>query len=76
MLAFAHECFMALEVEVRAGSAKGVRSPLQVARRNGYRERDGDTRAGRIALEIPKLRKGSYFQSFLEPRSERPRKPW
>ena len=33
-----------------------------------YRDRDWDTRAGRIALEIPKLRKGSYFPSFLEPR--------
>jgi len=38
------------------------------SQRNGYRDRDWDTRAGRIALEIPKLRKGSYFPSFLEPR--------
>lgn len=38
------------------------------AQRNGYRDRDWDTRAGRISLEIPKLRKGSYFPSFLEPR--------
>jgi transposase-like protein len=36
--------------------------------RNGYRERTWDTRAGTVALEIPKLRKGSYFPSFLEPR--------
>ena len=36
--------------------------------RNGYRERDWDTRAGRIELAIPKLRKGAYFPSFLEPR--------
>jgi len=36
--------------------------------RNGYRDRDWDTRAGRNALDIPKLRKGSYFPSFLEPR--------
>ena len=41
---------------------------MREAQRNGYRERDWDTRAGRIALEIPKLRKGSYFPSFLEPR--------
>ena len=48
--------------------AKGARSPLREVQRNGYRDRDWDTRAGRIALEIPKLRKGSYLPSFLEPR--------
>ena len=42
--------------------------PLRENQRNGYRERDWDTRAGRITLAIPKLRKGSYFPSFLEPR--------
>ena len=52
----------------RIGAAKGARSPLREVQRNGYRDRDWDTRAGRIALEIPKLRKGSYFPSFLEPR--------
>ena len=56
------------EIEARTGAAKGTRSPMREAQRNGYRERDWDTRAGRIALEIPKLRKGSYFPSFLEPR--------
>ena len=55
-------------VEARTGAAKGARSPLREVQRNGYRDRDWDTRAGRIALEIPKLRKGSYFPSFLEPR--------
>jgi Transposase, Mutator family len=68
MLAFAAERIMELEVEARTGAAKGARSPLREAQRNGYRDRDWDTRAGRIALEIPKLRKGSYFPSFLEPR--------
>jgi transposase-like protein len=68
MLAFAAERIMELEVEARAGDAKGARSPLREVQRNGYRDRDLDTRAGRIALEIPKLRKGSYFPSFLEPR--------
>jgi transposase-like protein len=68
MLAFAAERIMEAEVETRAGAARGARSPLREVQRNGYRERDWDTRAGRIALEIPKLRKGSYFPSFLEPR--------
>jgi putative transposase len=68
MLAFAADRIMELEVELRTGAAKGARSALREAQRNGDRERDWDTRAGRIALEIPKLRKGSYLPSFLEPR--------
>ena len=68
MLAFAAERIMEVEVEARTGAAKGARSPLREVQRNGYRDRDWDTRAGRIALEIPKLRKGSYLPSFLEPR--------
>ncbi len=68
LLAFAAERLMEAEVEGSTGAAKGARSPLRTAQRNGYRERGWDTRAGRIALSIPKLRKGSYFPSFLEPR--------
>jgi len=68
MLAFAAERIMEAEVEAAAGAAKGARTPLREAHRNGYRERDWDTRAGRIELAIPRLRKGSYFPSFLEPR--------
>jgi putative transposase len=68
MLAFAADRIMELEVELRTGAAKGARSPLREVQRNGYRERDWDTRAVRIALEIPKLGKGSYLPSFLEPR--------
>src|SRR6056297_623524 len=68
MLAFAADRIMEAEIEVRTGAAKGARSPLREVQRNGYRDRDWDTRAGRIALEIPRLRKGSYLPSFLEPR--------
>ena len=68
MLAFAAERIMEVEVEVLTGAAKGARTALRENHRNGYRERDWDTRAGRVELAIPKLRKGSYFPSFLEPR--------
>lgn len=59
MLAFAAERIMEAEVEARTGAAKGTRSAMREVHRNGYRDRDWDTRAGRIALEIPKLRRGS-----------------
>jgi putative transposase len=68
MLAFAAERLMNLEVEALTGAPTGVRSPERLTHRNGYRERAWDTRAGRIDLAIPKLRKGSYFPVFLEPR--------
>jgi putative transposase len=68
MLAFAAERLMNLEVEALTGAPTGVRSPDRLTHRNGYRERAWDTRAGRIDLAIPKLRKGSYFPAFLEPR--------
>ena len=51
MLAFAAERIMEAEVEARTGATKGARSPLREVQRNGYRDRDWDTRAGRIALE-------------------------
>jgi putative transposase len=68
MLAFAAERMMELEIEAKTGVPAGARSGDRVNHRNGYRERAWDTRAGRIDLAIPKLRKGSYFPSFLEPR--------
>ena len=68
MLAFAAERLMNLEVEALTGAPAGTRSPDRLNHRNGYRERAWDTRAGRIDLAIPKLRKGSYFPVFLEPR--------
>ncbi len=58
---------MNLEVEALTGAPAGMRSPDRLNHRNGYRERAWDTRAGRINLAIPRLRKGSYFLIFLEP---------
>jgi putative transposase len=68
LLAFAAERLMAAEVEQLTGAARGARTPDRTNHRNGYRERGWETRAGRIELAIPKLRKGSYFPAFLEPR--------
>lgn len=68
LLAFAAERMMELEVEAKTRAPAGSRSPDRLTHRNGYRERAWETRAGRIELAIPKLRKGSYFPSFLEPR--------
>ncbi len=68
MLAFAAERLMEMEVEATTGAPRGARSPTRAVQRNGYRERAWETRAGRVDLAIPKLRKGSYFPSFLEPR--------
>jgi transposase-like protein len=68
LLAFASERLMAAEVDQLTGAAAGVRSPDRINHRNGYRERGWETRVGRIDLAIPKLRKGSYFPAFLEPR--------
>jgi len=68
LLALASERLMAAEVDQLTGAAAGVRSPDRLNHRNGYRERGWETRVGRIELAIPKLRKGSYFPAFLEPR--------
>ena len=68
MIGFAAHRLMELEVEGLTGAGHGERSPERFNYRNGYRERDWETRAGTVELRIPKLRKGSYFPAFLEPR--------
>jgi transposase-like protein len=59
MLAFAAERLMELEVEAATGAPKGMRSAARTVQRNGYRDRAWETRAGRIDLAIPRLRRGS-----------------
>jgi len=68
MIGFAAQRLMELEVEATTGAGYGEKSPQRLVQRNGYRERDWETRAGTVELRIPKLRKGSYFPGFLEPR--------
>ncbi len=68
MIGFAAERLMVLEVGGLTGAAWGEKSPERMVQRNGYRDRVWETRAGSVELRIPKLRKGSYFPGFLEPR--------
>jgi transposase-like protein len=60
---------MEAEVTAQIGAVRHEKSAERVTHRNGYRERTWQTRAGEIELAIPRLRAGSYFPSFLEPRS-------
>jgi transposase-like protein len=68
LLAFAAERLMEAEVGGLTGAGLGERTAARLNTRNGYRDRGWDTRLGRVDLRIPKLRKGSYFPGFLEPR--------
>ena len=59
---------MEIEVSQLIGAELGERTEDRATHRNGYRSRRWDTRAGEIELQIPKLRRGSYFPGFLQPR--------
>ena len=68
MIGFAAQRLMALETDALCGASHGERTAERINQRNGFRDRDWETRAGTVELRIPKLRKGSYFPGFLEPR--------
>lgn len=68
MLGFVADRLMALDVDQLCGAGAHERSAERVNHRNGYRSRRWETRAGTVDVQIPKLRKGSYFPKFLEPR--------
>jgi transposase-like protein len=59
------EALMSADADAVCGAGYGERSPERINRRNGYRERDWDTRVGSIELAVPRLREGSYFPDWL-----------
>ena len=62
------QALMEAEVSSQIGAEKYERSADRRTQRNGYRQRCWDTRVGTLELQIPKLRRGTYFPSLLEPR--------
>ena len=68
MIGFVAQRLMELDVDNRCGAGHSERTDARTNSRNGFRDRPWDTRAGTVALRIPKLRSGSYFPPFLEPR--------
>jgi putative transposase len=68
MIQYVAQRLMEFDTEGLCAAAYGERSAERANSRNGYRERLWQTRAGSVDLKIPKLRKGSYFPGFLEPR--------
>jgi len=68
MVQFMAQRLMEIDVEGRCGAGYDEKSAERTNSRNGYRDRTWETRAGAVELKIPKLRQGSYFPEFLEPR--------
>jgi putative transposase len=62
------QLLMETDVEGVIGAGRHERTLERATYRNGYRDRSLDTRLGSLQLRIPKLRQGSYFPPFLEPR--------
>ena len=65
MLKVITEFLMGLEADQLCGAEFGQKSKDRINHRNGYRQRRWDTRVGTIPLELPRLRKGSYFPEWL-----------
>jgi putative transposase len=62
------EALMELEVTQHVGAERHERTAQRTGQRNGYREREWDTRVGTVELRVPRVRDGSYFPALLEPR--------
>jgi putative transposase len=62
------QALMELEVTAHVGAERHARTPERTGQRNGYREREWDTRVGTLGLRVPRVRDGSYFPALLEPR--------
>src|SRR5919199_27546 len=62
------QALMELEVTQQVGAERYERALTRTGQRNGYREREWDTRVGTIELQVPRVRDGSFFPSLLEPR--------
>jgi len=68
MVQFAAQRLMELETETLCGAGYEEKNAERLNSRNGLRDRPWETRAGTVALKVPKLRQGSYYPAFLEPR--------
>lgn len=62
------QALMELEVTQHVGAERHERTPVRTGQRNGYREREWDTRVGTIELQVPRVRDGSFFPTLLDPR--------
>ena len=62
------QALMEIEVSQQLGAERYERTAERTGQRNGYRERDWDTRVGTVGLQVPRVRGGGYLPSWLEPR--------